>query len=109
MPEWLEKILDGKKIYEIRGKPCKNVVGERIHLSPSGTSEVHGTAVLSACIGPLDEDMWAALRFGHLVPDEELPYGKSTYAWQLDNVEVLPEPDPFKRKPGAVIWQIGSA
>ena len=105
-PHWLKMILARRKIYEIRGKPCKKALGQHIYLAASGTSAVFGTAVVVDSIGPLDAEQWASLRPGHCVRDASQPYS-TTYAWQLSNVECFQKPQHFTRNPGAIVWQLG--
>ena len=43
-PEWIDKILSGKKTWEIRGNKTK--IRGKIALIQSGTSEIYGTCEL---------------------------------------------------------------
>ena len=101
---WLDKILDGHKTIEIRGKVVKKHIGKRIGLAASGSGAISGFAELVQCLGPLTESDWHALRPRHCVQDEVRPYGAHTYAYVLCHAQRVPE-IPFERKRGAIIWQ----
>ena len=101
----LEQILSGDKTLEIRGGPCKSLVGSTIYLSMSGTSKVYGKATVVGWRGPLSTIEWEELHGAHLVNGDRL-YGQKTYAWQLANV-TRTRPTRIGRKRGAIGLQIG--
>ena len=103
-PKWGRRILDGKKVLEIRRGNHKKHIGKRIGLCFSGTSAIQGYVDFVGTVGPLDLPMWGARRSEHCVPDEKLPYGKHTWGWAFANPERLSEPIRFERN-AAVIFQ----
>ena len=103
-PEWLQKIVDGIKIWEIRKGPCyKN--GQTIYLAASRSATIYARATFVTSHGPLNQEQW--INSGHLhgVSDPALPYGPETYAWEIKDVEVAQQPIPFERIPQAVKFQ----
>jgi len=102
---WIEKILTGRKSWEIRGSNT-NIRG-RIGLIRSGSGLIVGTCDLVGAEGPLS---LAELRRNvskHKIPLSELqgrlPY-KKTFAWVLRDAKPLRKPVPYKHPPGAIIW-----
>ena len=102
-PKWLDLILTGRKVWEIRGVPSRKV-GEVIHLAASGSATIMGRATLEAVHGPLSGAQWDASFSLHRVPSATRSYGSHTYAWALKQVEIAQRPLAFKRN-AAVIFQ----
>ena len=103
---WLDRILSGHKTLEIRSQPCHKV-GQRIYLALSGGGGiVLGSVLLIACHGPLSRDEWTARADEHCVAGDKLPYGTSTYAWEVVQPQLFKEPVPYKAKRGQVIWAV---
>ena len=101
---WIDLILDGRKSLEIRGKHCKKA-GERIYLALSGGGGILlGAVEFVRCHGPLSRDEWAAKASQHCVAGSALPYGSSTFAWELAKPVRFSEPVPYHHKPGIVVW-----
>jgi len=101
---WIDLILDGSKTLEIRGKPCKKQ-RERIYLALSGGGGIIlGSVEFVRCHGPLSRDEWVARATQHCVAGGALPYGSSTYAWQMAKPLRFLEPVPYVHKPGIVVW-----
>ena len=102
---WIEKILEGKKTWEIRGTNTR--IRGTIALIRSGSSLVVGTCELVNVVGPLSLSDFRKTTKNHCVKPsavgKHLPY-KETYAWVLSNVKPLREPVPYKHPRGAVIW-----
>jgi hypothetical protein len=102
---WIEKILEGRKIWEIRGSNT-NIRG-RIGLIRSGTGLVIGTCDLVDVKGPLSITELRRHVRNHLIPLDwlsgGLPY-QNTYAWVLRDAKALPQPLPYNHPQGAVIW-----
>lgn len=97
-------ILEGKKIWEIRGSGTK--IRGRIALIKGGSGHVVGTCDLVDVVGPLD---LAALRKNGAKINREPReitdlYYANTYAWVLSAAKALPKPLPYEHKSGAVIW-----
>ena len=104
LPEWLERILAGEKIAEIRPKRCRSKIGKQIWLRASGSGMVTGRATVIDCV-KLSADEWKSMRSQHLVPGARL-YGDRTHAWLLADVQRVAG-IPIARKPGCVEWQTG--
>lgn len=102
-PPWIDYILDGHKIWEIRGART-NIRGE-IFLIKSGTGCIYGKANLVDCfeisLGKYQESFNM-----HMIPRiylDVLPY-KKTFAWVINNAERFDVPIPYKHPKGAIIW-----
>ena len=102
----LKQILEKKKDVETRGAPTHKI-DETIYLSLVGDGRVHGQATIHACLGPLSQAEWDALRPRHLVEDPQPWYGERTHAWVLTNVIAYAEPVPFTTR-GGQTWQVVS-
>jgi hypothetical protein len=101
---WIDLILDGRKTLEIRGKPCKKE-RERIYLALSGGGGIIlGSVEFVRCHGPLSSDEWASMAQQHCVGGGTLPYGRSTYAWEMRSPIKFAEPVQYAHKPGIVVW-----
>ena len=101
---WIGLILDGCKTLEVRGKPCKKE-RERIYLALSGGGGVIlGSVDFVRCHGPLSRDEWSELSTKHCVAGGALPYGSSTYAWEVAAPVRFAEPVRYEHKPGVVVW-----
>lgn len=102
----IEKILDGKKTWEIRGSNT-NVRGE-IALIKSGSGMIIGTCELVDVIGTLTLEELINNADKSCSDVQKLKvnglYYKNTYAWVLQNAKYLEKPVPYKHPMGAVIW-----
>lgn len=96
---WLDKILSGEKIWEMRSMNT-NIRGH-ILLIQSGSGKILGEAHLHNCIEVDTTDK--ELKKYHCIGDEEL-LRKYSYAWVLTNVVKFEKPIPYKHPQGAVIW-----
>ena len=104
---WIDLILDGHKIHEIRGRVCKKPRGELIYLALSGGGGVIlGSVRFSACHGPLSRAAWTESSDKHRVAGKSLPYGSRTYAWVLDQPQRFEVPVRYVHKRGAVVWAL---
>lgn len=102
---WISLILDGHKTWEIRGQKCNKAPGETIYLALSGAGGVIlGSATFAASHGPLSRDEYSSARARHRVAGESLPYGGSTYAWELKCPKRFRSPVMYSHKPGVVVW-----
>jgi len=102
---WVSLILDGHKSFEIRGRICNKPRGEKIYIALSGGGGiVVGAATFVACHGPLSKAEYAAAGERHCVAGEALPYGGSTYAWELTKPVRFRTPIPYNHKRGVVVW-----
>jgi hypothetical protein len=102
---WIDKILNGKKCWEIRGSNTK--IRGTIALIRSGSGTIVGTAELIDVIGPLSRNKLKRSESFHAIPPSHfksgLPYPK-TFAWSLANIRKFKSPIPYKHPKGAVIW-----
>jgi hypothetical protein len=102
--EFVNKILVGKKTWEMRG--AWTTIRETIALVPSGTGTVTGVCDLVGCIGPLTAAEYRknARKAGTISSEAKLGYYKKTYAWVVKNPRTLKKPVPYKHPNGAIIW-----
>jgi hypothetical protein len=103
--EPVEQILEGRKIWEMRGR-LTHIRG-RIALIKKGSKTVVGFADIVACHGPLSLSDLRRHRLKHLPTAKEHRSGlgyKKTYAWQLEKIKRLSQPVPYIHPSGAVIW-----
>jgi hypothetical protein len=99
--EWLDLILSGAKTWELRGKA--NHKSGVIALIESGTGKIMGTAGISTSFVLPRADLnrtWAH----HRVSDSSIITYETIHVWPVANAHRLPEPLPFNRKVGPVIW-----
>ena len=126
-PEWLELILKGEKLWEIRSKRLDKYVGQELYLAGSLTAAISGRARLVICHGPLSKNEWKSNFELHKVPSGQLlhfgstsrdvrPYGAKTYAWELGSVERAQHRISFTRNAAVITqnvtlqsWQIAAA
>lgn len=101
---WVELILRGEKVWEMRSTDIKR--RGLIALIQKGTGCVVGVANLVDVKGPFTNDELQAHEHIHHVPPamyRALDY-KWRIAWVLADVTRLQEPAPYKHKSGAVTW-----
>lgn len=100
------QLLNGEKVWEIRGRPTQ--IRGPVVIIKSGTGRAFGTANLVRVLGPLElEDLLAAPE----LPREEreefrrdgLPYLK-TYAYVFTNPRWFERPIRYRHPSGAVTW-----
>lgn len=103
---WIDLILSGNKIWEMRSQPCR--IRGKIGLIRKGSGMIVGTADLIDDKGPLSRDELVENRALHAITQERLPdeawMEKWNYAWVLANVQRLATPQPYRHPSGAVIW-----
>lgn len=104
--QWLNKILNHKKTWEIRGSRTSKR-GE-IGLIQKGSGKIFGTCKLTDVIGPLTKQDLEGNLDKHQIPATELPnvlvrYKKS-YAWVIGDVRRLESTIPYEHPRGAVRW-----
>lgn len=100
---WIDYILSGDKVWEIRGSST-TIRGE-ISLIKSGTGMVFGTVELIDCL-KISLTQYQNSNDKHMISLEhlsEMPY-KNTYAWVLANPKAFETPTPYRHPRGAVIW-----
>lgn len=98
--EWLDKILDGSKPWELRS--TKTNIRGRIALIESGTGLIVGEITLYGC-SPTPIPKNKKLIKYHRVENLEL-LDKWKYAWYLKDAERYEKPIPYVHPQGAVIW-----
>lgn len=103
---YASQILDGEKVWEIRGRATQ--VRGPVVIVKSGTGRAFGIVNLVRVLGPLElEDLVEA----HELPLSErkevardgLPYPK-TYAYVLSSPKWFEHPIPYRHPSGAVTW-----
>ncbi|WPS85319.1 ASCH domain-containing protein (plasmid) [Brevibacillus halotolerans] len=98
---WIFLILDGKKVWEIRGSYTK--IRGKIALIQSGTGLVIGTAELIDC-KRLSLLEYQEAKDLHCIEDcITAPY-PAIHAWVLTNAVRFQTPMPYTHPQGAVIW-----
>jgi len=103
---WADRILDGSKIWEIRGS-ATNVRG-RIGIIPARSKTVSGYCNLVEVRGPLSLSELLQTVGLHGISREELlreglPY-PCTYAWIMEKPKKLDRPTAYNHPSGAIIW-----
>jgi hypothetical protein len=100
--EFLDLILDGRKVWELRSRAAQR--RGRIGLIESGSGMVVGICDLVEVIGPLDGKQLKAarLKWGGK-PGERSSYG-ITFAWVLADARRLRLPVPYTHPSGAIGW-----
>lgn len=103
--KWLDLIISGKKILEIRGSDTSHQ-GEKIYLLESGSHKVRGTCVIDSSY-PLSCSDWCEETDKHCVNlsyKELLKVYKNPHAWVLKDVQPIDEAVQYEYKKGSVIW-----
>jgi hypothetical protein len=100
------QLLNGEKIWEIRGKAT--LIRGPVVIIKSGTSRAYGTARLIRVLGPLAlDDLMMARELPHEEREEfrhaGLPYPK-TYAYVFSSPQWFDRPISYKHPSGAVTW-----
>lgn len=99
---WGNLILDGSKLWEIRGTGTK--IRGRVGVIFSGTGKIWGSVEIvdSSEMQKEDFEMYRKL---HCIRGkfEDLPYRKP-HIWYLRNAVRFSEPIPYQHPQGAVIW-----
>lgn len=101
---YIEQILAGRKIWELRGS--RTAIRGPIGLIRSGSGQIVGTCEVVGVIGPLTlADLRKNARKAGLAAAEtpRLRYAQ-TFAWVLKNAKPLKKPRPYKHASGAVRW-----
>ena len=101
---WVEMILAGKKIWEIRGRNTH--VRGKIALIRGGSGLIVGTCHLTDVVGPLTRKEFLRNRRKAGLSKVEagsLPYPE-TYAWVLKKAQKYKSPRPYKHPSGAIVW-----
>lgn len=102
-PEPLEKILSGRKTWEMRSDSIHK--RESIALIQKGSKAIYGIADIVGSIGPLSREEMIANETKHRIDPsrhDSTEVEKYRYAWELANVRRLKHPVPYLHKPGQV-------
>src|SRR5689334_2392522 len=101
---WIDKILDGKKTWEIRGS--RTSMRGRIGLIASRSGSVVGVCALFNYFGPLTANQFRSnSKKAAMQPSEAtLGYYRKTFAWVVKKARRLDRPVPYQHPPGAIIW-----
>ena len=100
---WLTMILEGRKVWEIRGENTKK--RGWIHLTHSGAGgEIHGSVKLVE-VHSLTRKNFAANFEKHRIRDvRKVKYAK-IYAWELKDVKKHCRPFTYPAKKGPAKWE----
>jgi hypothetical protein len=100
--EWLDKIFDGGKVWEMRS--TKTNICEKIGLIEQGTGLIVGECWLTGS-RPAIETIEAAFLTKHLHGVEDLSLlERWKYPWGIDEAKRFEQPIPYRHPKGAVIW-----
>jgi hypothetical protein len=98
--EWLDKIFDEGKVWEMR--TTRTNINERIGLIESGTGLIMGEVDVMGCYEKPIAPIKRYIPY-HKVEDLEL-IKTWKWAWFLKDAKRYKEPTPYKHPKGAVIW-----
>ena len=98
--EWLDKIFDNGKCWEMRSTRT-NITGV-IQLIESGSGQIVGECVLSGC-HKVNEKMAVENSNKHQVKDLSL-LKKWSWAWLISEAKRYKSPVKYNHPQGAVIW-----
>ena len=100
--EWIELILSGNKVWEMRSSKVKH--RGLVFLIEAGTGHIKGYCFIRDCFDINTINSPHSLNIKkHQVKDPSL-LKKWHYAWVLDKVESLAKPIKYTHKKGCVIW-----
>lgn len=99
---WGNLILDGLKLWEIRGNGTR--VRGRVGVIFSGTGMIQGSVEIIGSSLLLREDFDMFKKYHHIKGTfDDLPY-EEPHIWYLSNAIRFSEPIPYEHPQGAVIW-----
>lgn len=102
---YIDQILSGKKIWEMRSSATKQ--RGLIALIRKGSGTVIGVTELVDSIGPFTHEQMTANQSKHLLSAEQLnnpAVSKWNHAWVMKNARAFKTPIPYKHNIGAVKW-----
>ena len=98
---WLDKILAGKKVWEIRSSPTKR--RGWIHLAQSKSGTLRGGANLVDCLR-VERGEFLKHRNRHCVQNLKYIKYKKIWAWVLEGARAYTIPFSYHHRTGAVIF-----
>jgi len=98
--EWLDKIFNEGKVWEMRS--FKTKITGRIGLIESGTGLIVGETTIIGCFPNPIPKKESLIRY-HKVEDLKL-LDRWKYAWQLKDSKRYDNPIPYNHPQGAVVW-----
>ena len=103
---WIDLILSGLKVMEIRGNIPWSHKDKEIALIESGTTLIRGITVIHSVTRLWEEGWFKKMQKYHQIPDDKkhLIKYKKVYAWWMSKPKILKEEIHYTPKPGAVIW-----
>jgi hypothetical protein len=97
---WIDKILSGEKVLEMRTR--HTTIHGRIGLIRKGSGLIVGDVWLGYSIKVKDPSVY---QDGHLIDYGQHPeYSRYNIAWPLSEVNKYYNPIPYNHPKGAVIW-----
>ena len=99
---WLDQILDGQKVWEIRGQTTKK--RGWIHLAQSGSGKIQGRARLVDCVAISKENTFAKTVAKHGVEDLKMVPYDNLFAWVLQDAKRFRKPFSYEHHTGAITW-----
>jgi len=100
---WIEQILSGEKVWEMRSRATQQ--RGWVALIRSGSGMVFGVARIVDSIGPLTEAQMLASQDKHGIPPRSVQLVPAyRHAWVLADVKRLAKPVPYRHRPGALIF-----
>ena len=102
---WIDKILSGAKVWELRGS--RTQTRGPIALIQGGSGTLVGVCEVVGVKGPLSKSALRQTTSRHRVPSAVLNDGlryRQTYAWVLRGAQKLRAPIRYRHPSGAVIW-----
>lgn len=98
---WITKILNGEKVWEIRGSNTK--IRGTISLIKSGTGMIFGTVDLVKTKNLIRNELYLSYNKHFVQNHDDIEY-LNIWAWILENPVWYTEQIPYKHKQGCVIW-----
>ena len=98
---WLDKILFGRKSWEVRSCHCSKQKNRKIALIFK--NYVHGTCLIKESFVVTKKELKKHPQ-KHQIPDLGVITYKTIYVWVLTNVQAFNVPVEIERKPGQITW-----
>ena len=99
---YIERILDGSKIWEMRSRGCS--IRGPIGLIQKGSGLIVGITTIVDCLGPLTPNDLKLNVDKHCIYNVSPETEKWNIAWVLKDSRPLREPISYDHPKGAVIW-----